>query len=92
MTVLLPILLLLALVFGFGLGFQKIGFLRTCLAAVLVFLFGSQLWVAGYALKELTEHSSIDWQDMLLFFLTQLLLLGSVFATVKMAAFFKNRD
>ncbi len=71
---------------------RSFGFLRSSLGAILVFLFGSQIWAAVYAVKELTEHSSIDWEDILLFFVTQLLLIGTLWMTVKLLPFFKTRE
>ena len=88
----LPILLLLALVIGFGFGIQKLGFLRTCLATLLVFLLGSQVTAAVFALVELLDHNRIHGDAALLFFVTQLLLLGTVWLTVKLLPFFKNRE
>ncbi len=88
----LPILLLLALVIGFGFGIQKIGFIRSCLATLLVFLLGGQVTAAVFALVELLDHNRIHGDAALFFFVTQLLLLGTVWLTVKLLPFFKNRD
>ena len=92
MISILPILLLLCLLLGFGYGFQKIGFLRTCLATLLVFLLGGQVTAAVFALVELLDHNRIHGDAALFFFVTQLLLLGTVWLTVKLLPFFKTRE
>ena len=92
MTSLLPILLLLALFTLLAIGFQKFGFVRTCLATLLVFLLGGQVTAAIFALVELLDHNRIHGDAALFFFVTQLLLLGTVWLTVKLLPFFKNRD
>jgi hypothetical protein len=87
-----PILLFFCLVIGFALGLQKLGFLRTCLATLLVFLLGGQVTAAVFALVELLDHNRIHGDAALFFFVTQLLLLGTVWLTVKLLPFFKNRE
>ena len=85
-----PILLFLALIIGLAIGFEKL--VRPCLAALLVFLLGGQVTAAVFALVELLDHNRIHGDAALFFFVTQLLLLGTVWLTVKLLPFFKNRE